>query len=144
MNYQEIKKLKEAFEDVPGTYLFNSERCKAGYWLNMFCMSLQKPENRKAFNADEASYLAKYDMTDEQRQAVLDRDWLLMIQLGGNIYYTAKLAANDGRSFQFVAGEMTGMGQKAYRRMMVDGGRVLDGNRSRSENNGQIVVRSNG
>lgn len=144
MNYQEIKQLKDAFEDVPGTYLFTSDRCQAGYWLNMFCMSLQKEANREEFRADEEAYLRKYDMTDEQRQSVLDRDWLKMIQLGGNIYYTAKLAGCDGHSFQYVAGEMTGMGQDAYRRMMVDGGRVLEGNRSKGENNGKVVAESNG
>lgn len=144
MNYQEIKQLKEAFEDVPGTYLFTADRCKAGYWLNMFCMSLQKEANREEFRADEAAYLQQYDMTDEQREAVLERNWLRMIQLGGNIYYTAKLAACDGHSFQFVAGEMTGMGQDRYRKMMVDGGRVVDGNRSKAENNGIVVAQSNG
>lgn len=144
MNYQDIKKLKEAFEDVPGTYLFNSDRCKAGYHLNMFCMSLQKESNRKAFFADEAKYLTQYPMTEEQRRYVLDRDWLGMIQSGGNIYYVAKLGAADGHSFQYVAGQMTGMGQEAYRNMMVEGGRVVDGNRSKSENGGKVVVASNG
>lgn len=144
MNYQEIKELKDAFEDVPGTYLFTSDRCQEGYSLNMFCMSLQKEANREAFRADESAYMNKYDMTEAQRQAVLNRDWLGMIQLGGNIYYTAKLAACDGHSFQYIAGEMTGMGQDAYRRMMVDGGRVVEGNRSKGENNGKVVAESNG
>lgn len=144
MDYQDIKKLKEAFEDVPGTYLFNSDRCKSGYHLNMFCMSLQKESNRKEFLADEPKYLDKFPMTEEQRRCVLERDWLGMIQSGGNIYYTAKLAATDGHSFQFVAGEMTGMGQDAYRDMMVEGGRIVDGNRSKSENGGKVLVQSNG
>ena len=72
-------------------------------------------------------------MTAEQRQAVLDRNWLEMIKLGGNIYYTSKLGATDSRSFQFLAGEMSGLGQEKYAEMMLEGGRPVDGNRSRSE-----------
>ena len=90
-------------------------------------MRLQK--NREAFNADEDAYLDKYPMTAEQRQAVRDRDWNGMLMLGGNIYYTSKLAANDGINFQQLAGIMTGMGDEAYRKMMLDGGRSPDGNR---------------
>jgi protocatechuate 4,5-dioxygenase alpha subunit len=96
----------------------------------MFCMSLLKAENREAFLADEESYLKKFPMTEEQRQAVLDRDWLGMIKLGGNIYYTSKIGATLGRSFQYIAGEMCGMSQEDYAKMMLDGGRNPEGNRS--------------
>src|SRR3954470_14454741 len=89
----------DAFEDVPGTTLFNAKRSRQGYHLNMFCMSLMKDENRKAFKANERAYIDKYPMAEEQKQAVLKRDWNLMLQLGGNIYYTSKLAATDGLSF---------------------------------------------
>ena len=75
------------FEDIPGTYLFDRKRSREGFYLNMFCMSLMKPENRKAFLDDESSYLKKFPMTNEQHQAVLERDWLGMIQMGGNIYH---------------------------------------------------------
>ena len=72
-------------------------------------------------------------MTAEQRRAVLDRDWNRLLELGGNIYYTSKLAANDGINFQQLAGLMTGMGNEAYRAMMVAGGRSPDGNRYQHE-----------
>jgi protocatechuate 4,5-dioxygenase, alpha chain len=121
------------YDDIPGTIVFDANRSREGYHLNMFCMSLIKPENRAAFSADEAAYLQKYPMTDEQRQAVLSRDWNRMLQLGGNIYFTSKLGAADGLSFQQLAGLMTGMGQPAYAEMMLKGGRSPDGNRYRSE-----------
>ena len=123
----------EAFEDIPGTLLFNAERSRQGYHLNMFCMSLMKPENREAFRADEAGYLTKFPMTPEQTQSILDRDWNGMLELGGNIYYTAKLAACDGLSFQQIAALMTGKTQAEYAEMMLEGGRPIDGNRSKSE-----------
>ncbi len=124
---------EEAFEDIPGTILFDAERSRQGYHLNMFCMSLMKAENRDAFRADERAYLAKWPMTDEQKQSVLDRNWNGMLQLGGNIYYTAKLAACDGLSFQQIAALMTGSTQDDYAKMMLHGGRSPDGNRSKSE-----------
>ena len=121
------------FEDIPGTYLFNKDRCHEGYYLNMFCMSLKKPDNRESFRADEGAYLDKFPLTEEQRRCVLERDWLGMIHVGGNIYYTSKLGATDGRSFQYLAGAMSGMTQEEYRDMMVAGGRLIDGNRSKSK-----------
>jgi protocatechuate 4,5-dioxygenase alpha chain len=123
----------EAFEDVPGTTLFNAQRSRQGYHLNMFCMSLMKAENREAFKKDERAYLAKFPMTDEQREAILKRDWNKMLQLGGNIYYTSKLGATDGLSFQALAALMTGSTPEGYAKMMLDGGRSPNGNRSKSE-----------
>ena len=123
----------DEFEDIPGTFVFDADRSRRGYQLNMFCMSLMKPENREAFRADESAYLAKYPMTPEQRQAVLDRDWNKMLELGGNIYFTSKIAANDGLSFQQIAAMMTGSTQAEYAKMMLDGGRNIEGNRTKSE-----------
>ena len=122
-----------AFDDIPGTILFDAERSRQGYHLNMFCMSLMKAENREAFRADEPSYLAQYPMTPEQTQSILDRDWNRMLELGGNIYYTAKLAACDGLSFQQIAALMTGSTQADYAQMMLEGGRRPEGNRSKAE-----------
>ena len=81
---------KADFEDIPGTYLFNSDRSREGYHLNMFCMSLSNAENRKAFRKDEARYLDRFPLTEEQRRTILERDWLGMIKVGGNIYYTSQ------------------------------------------------------
>jgi protocatechuate 4,5-dioxygenase alpha chain len=121
------------YEDIPGTYVFDADRSREGYHLNMFCISLSKAHNRAAFQADEEGYLDKYPMTTDQRQMVLSRDWNGMLSLGGNIYYTSKLAANDGINFQELAALMTGMTSEAYRAMMVAGGRSIDGNRYKSE-----------
>jgi len=122
-----------AFEDIPGTLLFDAERSRKGYHLNMFCMSLMKADAREAFRADERGYLKQYPMTEEQVQAVLDRDWNKMLELGGNIYFTSKIAANDGLSFQQIAAMMTGSTQAEYAEMMLKGGRHIEGNRSKSE-----------
>lgn len=125
--------MKKDYEDIPGTYVFDADKGREGYHLNQFCISMRLQKNRDAFNAGEEAYLDKFPMTAEQRQAVLDRDWNGMLALGGNIYYTSKLAANDGINFQGLAGIMTGMGHEAYRKMMLEGGRSPQGNRYQSE-----------
>lgn len=121
------------YEDIPGTFVFDADRSREGYHLNMFCISLGRQEGRDAFRADPEGYLSRYPMTGEQRQAVRDRDWNRMLELGGNIYYTSKLAAFDGLTFQDLAGLMTGMGRDDYRAMMLAGGRPIEGNRFKSE-----------
>ena len=92
-------------------------------------MSLMRADNRDRFKRDERAYLDEWDMTEDQKQAVLDRDMNRMISLGGNIYFLAKIGATDGLSFQQMAGSMTGMSEDEYRAMMVNGGRSIDGNR---------------
>jgi protocatechuate 4,5-dioxygenase alpha chain len=126
-----MRKMRD-YDDIPGTYVFDYERSHQGYHLNQFCMSLLKAENREAFLADEAAYLQQYPMTPAQRQTVLDRDWLGMVKLGGNVYYTSKIGATLGRSFQYIAAEMTGVSQDEYASMMLAGGRPASGNRSKS------------
>ena len=121
------------YDDIPGTTVFDARRSRAGYHLNMFCMSLMKAENREAFKADEAAYLQRFPMTDAQRESVLKRDWNGMIALGGNIYFTSKIAATDGLSFQQIAAKMSGVTQQEYADMMLAGGRSVEGNRSKKE-----------
>jgi protocatechuate 4,5-dioxygenase alpha chain len=120
------------YESIPGTYVYDSRRGRMGYALNMFCMSLNKAENREAFKQDQAAYLDRFALAAEQRRAVLDRDWLGMLKLGGNIYYTIKIAFCDGLTFQDVAGMMSGVPKETYAKMMLAGGRNPQGNRYKS------------
>ena len=122
----------EEYEDIPGTFVFNAERSRQGYGINMFCMSLMKDENRKAFKANEAEYLKRFNLTPAQTDAILKRDYNRMLELGGNIYFTAKLGATDGHSFQHLAALMTGSSQKDYAAMMLAGGRSVEGNRTKA------------
>jgi protocatechuate 4,5-dioxygenase, alpha chain len=123
------------YDDIPGTFVFDAERSRQGYGINMFCMSLMQDANRRAFKANEAEYLKKFRLTPEQTEAVLKRDYNRMLELGGNIYFTAKLGATDGHSFQHLAADMTGATQQDYADMMLKGGRSVEGNRSRSGKN---------
>ncbi len=121
--------LDKPYKDVPGTTIFDAEQSRKGYWLNQFCMSLMKADNREKFKSDERGYLDQWAMSEEQKQGVLTRDLNRCIAAGGNIYFLAKIGATDGKSFQQMAGSMTGMTEEEYRDMMVHGGRSAEGNR---------------
>jgi protocatechuate 4,5-dioxygenase alpha chain len=119
-----VTKPAKPYDDIPGTTVFDADQARKGYHLNMFCMSLMKAANRERFKADERAYLDEWPMAEEQKQAVLDRNYNRMIQLGGNIYFLAKIFATDGKSFQHAAALMTGMSQEDYASMMLAGGRA--------------------
>jgi protocatechuate 4,5-dioxygenase alpha chain len=118
------------FDDIPGTRVFTAQRARQGYHLNQFAMSLMKQENRERFLADEKAYLDEWQISEEAKKAVMDRDYNAMIDHGGNIYFLSKLFSTDKKSFQFAAGSMTGMTQEDYAEMMLKGGRPPHGQRS--------------
>lgn len=118
------------FDDIPGTRVFTAKRARQGYPLNQFAMSLMKPENRARWKADERAYLDQWPMTEAQKQAVLDRDYNRCLDLGGNIYFLAKIFSTDGLSFVQAVSTMTGMSVEEYQEMMIAGGRSPEGQRS--------------
>jgi len=122
------------YDDIPGTYILDGQHSRKGYHLNMFCMSLNQADNRDEFRADESKYLERFPMTSDQRQAVLARDFLELLRLGGNIYYTFKLAIFDGLSMQHAGAKMSGNGMsfEDFRDMMLAGGRSIENNRSKT------------
>lgn len=121
--------LDKPYADIPGTVIFDTDQARKGYHLNQFCMSLMNAGNRARFKAGERAYVDEWPMTEDQKLAVLARDYNRMIELGGNVYFLAKIFSTDGKSFQHAAALMTGMTQEAYARMMLDGGRPPAGNR---------------
>ena len=127
-------------DDIPGTTVFTAKRARAGFHLNQFCMSLLKPENRDAFRADEEGYLGRWKLSEEQRSAVLARDYNALIALGGNFYFLYKIGATDGQSVQAVVCGMSGMSADEYAEMMMAGGRSPDGLRSKRENAARSVA----
>ena len=119
--------------DIPGTTVFTGEMARIGFHLNQFCMSLMKMENRERFKANEREYLQQWPMSAEQASAVLRRDYAAMMSLGGNIYFLAKIGATDGWPFFRVAATMSGLTEDEYRNMMQQGGRSIEGLRSRRQ-----------
>ena len=130
------------FEDIPGTRVYTAARARQGYHLNQFAMSLMKPENRVSWKADERAYLDGWPLSEEQKQAVLARDYNRLLDLGGNIYFLSKIFSTDGISFAEACSTMTDMTFPEYRQMMLDGGRSPEGNRSIRANGGAAERKS--
>lgn len=127
---QSIHDYLAELEDIPGTKVFTARRARQGYWLNQFAMSLMKPENRARWKADERAYLDDWKLTDDQKEAILTRDYNRCLELGGNVYFLSKVFSTDGLSFAEAVSTMTGMTFPEYREMMMKGGRSPEGNRS--------------
>jgi protocatechuate 4,5-dioxygenase, alpha chain len=120
----------DELEDIPGTRVFTAKRARQGYHLNQFAMSLMKAENRERWKADERAYLDEWALSADQKEAVLARDYNRLLDLGGNIYFLAKVFSTDGLSFLQAVGTMSGMAPEDYQAMMVAGGRSPEGQRS--------------
>jgi protocatechuate 4,5-dioxygenase alpha chain len=127
---QNIHDYLAELDDIPGTKIFTAKRARQGYWLNQFAMSLMKAENRERWKADERAYLADWKMSDDQKEAILARDYNRCLELGGNVYFLAKVFSTDGLSFAEAVSTMTDMSFPEYRDMMLAGGRSPVGNRS--------------
>ena len=121
--------LDKPYLDIPGTTVFDTDQAAKGYHLNQFAMSLMRAENRERFKAGEDAYLDEWPMTGAQKQAVRDRDYNRMIELGGNIYFLAKIGATDGLNYVQIVSSMTTNDAEAHTEMMLAGGRSPDGNR---------------
>jgi protocatechuate 4,5-dioxygenase alpha chain len=130
---QDIHEYLAEMEDIPGTRVFTAARARQGYHMNQFAMSLMKLENRDRWKADERAYLADWPMSDEQREAILARDYNRCLDLGGNIYFLAKVFSTDGLSFVQAVSTMTGMPVEEYQAMMLAGGRSPNGVRSKKD-----------
>lgn len=127
--------LEKPYLDIPGTVVFDAGYARKGYFLNQFCMSLMKSENRVAFLADEKSYVENWSLTSEQKQGILNRDFASLVKLGGNIYFLVKISATDGAGMSATVSTMTDLSPDDYATMMLEGGRSPEGNRSIKENN---------
>ncbi len=130
---QDIHEYLAELEDIPGTRVYTTKRARKGYWVNQFAMSLMTKENRDRWRADEKAYLDEWPMTEEQKQALLDRDYDKLLDLGGNIYFLAKVFSTDRKSYLQAVSTMTGMSEEDYRNMMLSGGRSPEGLRSKSK-----------
>jgi len=93
---------------IPGTYVFDLRLSRRGYAINKMCHSLRLAENRDLYLADEDAYMTRFGLDDEQKQAVRERDWLRLTQLGGNLFFFLKLGATLGHGLYPIGAQMRG------------------------------------
>jgi protocatechuate 4,5-dioxygenase, alpha chain len=93
---------------IPDTTIFDLRKSAQGYRLNKLCGSLCDPMNREAFKRDEESYMARFRLTEEERQLIRRRDFAGMIHAGMNIYWMLKMGAVTGNSLYRMGAQMRG------------------------------------
>jgi protocatechuate 4,5-dioxygenase alpha chain len=109
--------------DASGMYVFDGRASRLGYRMNKLFMSLIDAAARETFSSDEAAYCDRYELSAEQRRAVLERDWQAMLDAGGSIFYIYKLAMMDGLSMQYLGGVFTGQTEAEFVAQLMAGGR---------------------
>lgn len=114
----------ETQQPIPGTYIFDGRMAMKGYDLNRMCYSFNSADNRRKFKAFPEAYCHAYHLTREQIHAVTDLDVLRMLQLGGNIYYLAKLTGIFQLSVQDLGAQQTGLSVDEFRALLVAQGRI--------------------
>ena len=69
------------------------------------------------------------------KRQVLDRDYIGLLKLGANVYYTFKIVSHDRQPPQVMYGKMSmpPMSFEEFQEMMINGGRPIEGNRSKEE-----------
>lgn len=114
---------KKDYDDIPGTFVFDGRRSSMGWPLNKMCMSFNAEQKRAEFKRDVDAYCGKYDLTPEQTQAVKDMDILRLLELGGSIYYLAKLAGIYGLNMQDLGAQMRGVTVDEFKELLLAQGR---------------------
>lgn len=115
---------KEERRDIPGTPIFDSQAARRGYALNKMCYSFNSKANRDEFLRDEAAYCAKFGLSKEQTEAIVNRNVLKLIQEGGGVYFLGKLAGGVlGLDMQDIGALQTGMTKEAFKAHLVAQGK---------------------
>jgi len=116
---------KHAYEDIAGTYVFDGQTAHAAYALNKLLFSFNREENRREFGQDPDAYVAQFDLTVKQKEALLKGDYLGLIRLGANIYYLAKLTVPKGISIQDVGAAFQGITTDQFKAKLLRKGEKL-------------------
>ena len=108
--------------EIWGTRIFDGRQAMKGYALNKMCYSFNDAANRAQFVRDEDDYCRRYQLTEQQRGAVKNRNVLELIEAGGNIYYLAKFAGILGLNVQDIGAQQTGMTVEAFKSKLLSAG----------------------
>jgi protocatechuate 4,5-dioxygenase alpha chain len=111
-----------AKNEIWGTRIFDGRQAMKGYALNKMCYSFNDAANRARFQRDEEGYCREFQLSEQQRRAVKNRNVLELLEVGGNIYYLAKFAGILGLNVQDIGAQQTGMSVEAFKAKLVAAG----------------------
>jgi protocatechuate 4,5-dioxygenase, alpha chain len=105
---------KHAYEDIPGTYVFDGKIAHESYAINKMLYTFNDEQCRDEFQADPAAYCDKFGVKGKLQETVLKKDFLGMLRLGCNIYFMAKMAIPRGVSVQDAGAAFQGITTKEF------------------------------
>lgn len=109
---------------IPGAPVFDSEAARRGYALNKMCYSFNSKANRDTFLQDEKAYCQRFGLSESQTKAILERNVLELIRVGGGVYFLGKLASGVlGLDMQDIGALQTGMSKEAFKAKLVEAGK---------------------
>jgi protocatechuate 4,5-dioxygenase alpha chain len=93
---------------IRDTSIFDLRLSRKGYRLNKMCAALCSPAEREAFKRDEEAYMARFSLTDAEKDLIRKRDFAGMIEAGMNIYFMLKVGSSTGNSLYRMGAQMRG------------------------------------
>ena len=72
------------------------------------CAALCSPVERDAFKRDEEAFMARFSLTETEKELVRKRDFKGLIEAGMNIYAMLKLGSATGNSLYRMGAQMRG------------------------------------
>ena len=95
-----------------------------GYRINKMCNALSQPQEREAYKADEEAFMARFFLTEDEKNLVRARDFGGLLATGGNIYFLLKLGVVTGRGLYRMGADMRGETYEQFLATRNDSGAV--------------------
>lgn len=93
---------------IQDTSIFDLRLSRRGRRLNKLCAALCSSQEREAFKRDEEGYLARFALTDRERELIRRRDFAGLIDAGTNIYFLLKIGSVTGNGLYKMGAQMRG------------------------------------
>jgi protocatechuate 4,5-dioxygenase alpha chain len=103
-----MKRQLDRDNPIPDTLIYDLRESRRGYRINKLCDSLIVAENRESYKADQEGYLARFGLTEAEKELIRQRDWAGLNEAGGNIYYLLKLGFVVGHGLYRMGAQMRG------------------------------------
>ena len=101
-------------KEIPDTSIFDLRLSRRGVRLNRMCAALCSPTEREAFKRDEEAFMARFALTEDEKNLIRKRDFKRLIEAGMNIYAMLKIGSATGNSLYRMGAQMRGESYEAF------------------------------
>jgi protocatechuate 4,5-dioxygenase alpha subunit len=93
---------------IQGSEVFDLATSWRGLRINKMCNALSQAGNREAFQSDEEAFMSAWNLTEQEKQLVRERDFPGLLAAGGNIYFLLKLGVVTSNGLYKMGAKMRG------------------------------------